>query len=404
MAAGGLSVERLQEHLQQLSPAARALLVTRLEDAARRGERIPGGEALLHELRGVLRESREPGARRDHVARHFFQAVELFLIDDSAHKRQGRIARASLESLWRWICRDLVPQEAATYSAELGRALTAADSGASQHLTDVFQSLVAERIRSKLDSVQDDHKARRRLIGQIGTLDALDDVRDLRTVLSGRATFALIGTQLPARIRNLADAQLVDVKALLDSPLGGRGELLPQALILVMSRLAAPWQLIRLGVKAAASDDVSRIAKTPYGAAITITLAEIDRMVFELQTRLRRGAGPAANSLLYSIHDGIRGMRTELDFPPGECAPSSTSRRIRHAVRGLRLSEPKSRKCSKLRSNRRRPECAACYGHPRHAKSRPMLFSMPARLLKPKRFSNFLPFVATMQAISPSAK
>jgi hypothetical protein len=316
MAAGGLSVERLQEHLQQLSPAARALLVTRLEDAARRGERIPGGEALLHELRGVLRESREPGARRDHVARHFFQAVELFLIDDSAHKRQGRIARASLESLWRWICRDLVPQEAATYSAELGRALTAADSGASQHLTDVFQSLVAERIRSKLDSVQDDHKARRRLIGQIGTLDALDDVRDLRTVLSGRATFALIGTQLPARIRNLADAQLVDVKALLDSPLGGRGELLPQALILVMSRLAAPWQLIRLGVKAAASDDVSRIAKTPYGAAITITLAEIDRMVFELQTRLRRGAGPAANSLLYSIHDGIRGMRTELDFPP----------------------------------------------------------------------------------------
>jgi hypothetical protein len=316
MAAGGLSVERLQEHLQQLPPAARVLLIKRLEDAARRGERIPGGEALLYELRSVMRESRDLGARRDDVARQFFQAVELFLIDDSTHKRQGRIARTSLESLWRWICRDLVPEEAATYSAGVDRALTASDSETCHQLTEAFQNLVAERIQSALAAVQDDNKARRRLIGQIGTLDALDDVRDLRTVLSGRATFALIGSQLPPRIRNLADAELNNVKALLDSPIGAKAELLPQAMILVMSRLGAPWQLIRLGVKAAGSDNVSRIAATPYAASITIALAELDRMVFELQTRLRRGVGPAVNLLLEAIHEGIRGIRTELDFTP----------------------------------------------------------------------------------------
>jgi hypothetical protein len=316
MAAGGLSVERLQEHLQQLPPAARVLLVKRLEDAARRGDRIPGGEALLYELRSVLRESREPGARRDDAARQFFQAVELFLIDDSTHKRQGRIARASLEPLWRWICRDLVPEEAASYSAEVDGALAASDSETCHQLTEAFQNLVAERIESALAAVQDDNKARRRLIGQIGTLDALDDVRDLRIVLSGRATFALIGTQLPSRIRNLADAELNDVKALLDSPIGAKAELLPQAMILVMSRLAAPWQLIRLGVKAAGSDNVSRIGATPYAASITITLAELDRMVFELQARLRRGVGPAVNLLVESIYEGIRGVRSELDFTP----------------------------------------------------------------------------------------
>jgi hypothetical protein len=302
--------------LQQLPPAARVLLVKRLEDAARRGDRIPGGEALLYELRSVLRESHEPGARRDDAARQFFQAVELFLIDDSTHKRQGRIARASLEPLWRWICRDLVPQEAATYSAEITSALAASDSETCHQLTEAFQNLVAERIESALAAVQDDNKARRRLIGQIGTLDALDDVRDLRIVLSGRATFALIGTQLPPRIRNLADAELNDVKALLDSPIGAKAELLPQAMILVMSRLGAPWQLIRLGVKAAGSDNVSRIAATPYAASITITLAELDRMVFELQARLRRGVGPAVNLLVESIYEGIRGVRSELDFTP----------------------------------------------------------------------------------------
>jgi hypothetical protein len=181
---------------------------------------------------------------------------------------------------------------------------------------EAFQNLVAERIQSALAAVQDDPKARRRLIGQIGTLDALDDVRDLRIVLSGRATFALIGSQLPPRIRNLADAELNDVKALLDSPIGAKAELLPQAMILVMSRLAVPWQLIRLGVKAAGSDNVSCIAATPYAASITVALAELDRMIFELQTRLRRGAGPAVNLLVESIHEGIRGVRTELDFTP----------------------------------------------------------------------------------------
>ena len=49
--------------------------------------------------------------------------------------------------------------------------------------------------------------------------------------------------------------------------------------LLVMSRLAAPWQLIRLGVKAAGSDTAARVAETPYGVAVTIVLAELERQV-----------------------------------------------------------------------------------------------------------------------------
>jgi Fe-S cluster biogenesis protein NfuA len=42
-------------------------------------------------------------------------------------------------------------------------------------------------------------------------------------------------------------------------------------------------------VKAAESDDAARIAASPYGVAVTITLDDIERMVGELKSDLKRG-------------------------------------------------------------------------------------------------------------------
>lgn len=82
-----------------------------------------------------------------------------------------------------------------------------------------------------------------------------------------------------------------------------------------MNRMTAPWQLIRLGVKAAGSDTAARVADTNYGAAVNIVLAELERMVAELRDDLRSGQGFAVGSLLKTIHDAARGLRTELALP-----------------------------------------------------------------------------------------
>jgi hypothetical protein len=313
MAANGLSVERLQEYLQQLPPESRTLLIKRLE-AAGAGP-IPGGEVVLQELRSVLRQSSDNAARGDTAVRYFFRPVEPFLADvDPTRKLQGRIARASLDRLWTWICRDLLPAEAKDYGANVGRALAAGDPDACEFLTQTFHDLAVTEIRSALETMQANQRVRRRLLGQIGTPHALQDVQTLLAILSGRAAFTLLARLLPAHIRDLGGGQLDGIKALLDALTGGRGELLPHALILVMTRLAAPWQLIRLAIKAAGSNDTDRIAATPYVLAVIISLAEIDRMVADLQAELRRGAGPAVNALIKSIHDAVRGVRTELAF------------------------------------------------------------------------------------------
>ena len=177
-------------------------------------------------------------------------------------------------------------------------------------MTCAFQDRVAERIERA--ATQGDDKARRRLAGQIGTARTIDDTTDVAKILKARDALALIADQLPGHIRNLADPQLDNIKALLDARATRPDDLLPYALILVMGRLAAPWQLIRLAVKAAQSDDAARIAATPYAMAVTIVLADVERMVRELKADLKRGG--AVTSLLKCMHDAARGLRTELDL------------------------------------------------------------------------------------------
>ena len=105
------------------------------------------------------------------------------------------------------------------------------------------------------------------------------------------------------------------IKAQFDVALGDEADLFLYALVLLMSRLASPWQLIRLATRAAESDDTRRIAETPYVVTLDVVLEEIDRRVRELAGDLKSGRAIAVSALLKEIHDALRGLRTEIDLP-----------------------------------------------------------------------------------------
>jgi hypothetical protein len=64
----------------------------------------------------------------------------------------------------------------------------------------------------------------------------------------------------------------------------------------------------------AASDDEIRVAATPYGIAVTIALHDLSFLTACLRTDIRRGHFENVGEQLKILHDGVRGLRTELDL------------------------------------------------------------------------------------------
>jgi len=340
MAADGNAADKLRGYLRDLKPEARALLIAQLERRLARGEKVPGADIILQELGGAARgetppepaaheptkpEVVKPAEQPADPAVLFFAFFQAFIVDDAAdHEHPGRIARACVMPVWEWICRDLLPEEAKIFSDEVMRAAMAGEHATVDQVTRGFQDRVAKCIEQALAEVRSDDKARRRLAAQIGTPQALEDAHLVANLLKSRDLLNGVVTRLPPTIRNLSDDQLEAVKKLLDTVNGRRRELFPFSLVLVMSRLSFPWQLIRLATKAADSDIATRISETPYAVAVNIVLAEVERLVRQLTSDLKRGQSSQVTAVLKDIHDSARGLRTEMDL----AADSPWARRL----------------------------------------------------------------------------
>jgi hypothetical protein len=314
--AGADTIERLQEYLRELSPHARAMLIAEFERSLLRGEDLGAADLVLQELRRIARDQREGAPRIGHSARLFFKPFEPFLVDDlGQHRHLGRISRSSLDPLWTWISRDVLPDDAKAVDKIVNAALQEGDSEKAQFFVRSFQDRVAAALTDQLRNADADQKLRRRMLGQIGTQRAGEDAAILKSVLNARDGLSAMSALLPLQVGNLTARQLDECKSLIEKTSPPNSDIFLYSLLTVMNRLAAPWQLIRLGVKAAGSDTAARVAETPYGVAVTIVLSELERQVSELRDDLRSGRGVAVGALLKTIHDSARGLRTELNMP-----------------------------------------------------------------------------------------
>lgn len=314
--AGADTIERLQNYLRALAPQARAMLLGEFERSLLRGEDLGAAEIVLQELRRIAREQQAGPPRIGHTARLFFKPLEPFLVDDlGQHRHPGRIARASLEPLWTWIGRDLLPRDTAEMDDLVNTALQAGDDEKAQYLIRTLQDRVAIALNDSIRTAAVDEQARRRLLGQIGTQRAEEDAQTLKCVLRARDGLNAMQARLPVQVGNLSTKTLDEYKALIERTGAPGTDIFLYSLLTVRSRLAAPWQLIRFGVKAAGSDTAARVAETPYGVSVSIVLSELERQVLELRDDLRSGRGVATGALLKTIHDSARGLRTELDLP-----------------------------------------------------------------------------------------
>ncbi len=305
--------ERLRDYLVQLPPQSQALLMREFERAIERGEDTKVATLVLEQLRKVVRgtEEEEARPRSDDPARLLFRPLEPFLVDGSFSIRPGQVRRASLPPVWQWLIRDGAPEQAREFEAALARVR---ESGASDIEVAVrkFQVAAANGICKIAMPVPGDDK--QRALARIGGPHVVEDLLPIGMVLQAREALDTLGGRLPSYLRMFGDTQIASVTAALNVPSLQTPQLLPFALSLIMQRLTAPWQIIRLAIKMAASDDEIRVAATPYGVAVTIALHDLSYLAACLRADIRRGHFDNVTEQLKTLHEGVRGLRTELDL------------------------------------------------------------------------------------------
>jgi len=304
--------ERLREYLAQLPPQSQALLMREFERALERGDEVAVASFVLEELRKIVRGSEEDSApRTDDPARLMFRSLEPFLIDNNQQPRPGQIRRASLSSIWQWLVSEGIPTPVREFEADLIR-LRKGSAVEIDALVRKLQAVAAEAIDKVINP--EPGIDRQRAMARVGPPSAVEDLPAIGAVLKNREALETFDAKLSSNLRAFGDSQVTSMIASLNVPALQTPTMLPFALTMILAHLTQPWQIVRLALKVAGSDDEIRVAATPYGVAVTMAIHDVAQLTADLRDEIKRGHYSNVAEKLKLVHDGVRGLRTELDI------------------------------------------------------------------------------------------
>jgi hypothetical protein len=307
------SIERLRHYLAQLPPQSQALLMREFERALERGQDTAVATLVLEQLRKIVRKTEadeDTPPRTDDLSRLLYQSLEPFLVEAGIPIRIGQIRRSSLHPIWQWLGRDGAPDKVRELDAALAR-LPAGDDAQAEALAQKIQAVAADAIFELTGPGGGDKS---RALARVGPPNVIEDLYSIGAVLQVREAIATLNEKLPRFLRAFGDSHIASVTAALNVPVLQTPQMLPFALSMVIQRLTAPWQIIRLAIKMAASDDEIRVAATPFGVAVTMALHDLSCLAAMLRMDIKRGRFDNIAENLKALHDGVRGLRTELDL------------------------------------------------------------------------------------------
>ena len=305
--------ERLQDYLRQLPQQAVALLLREFEREVRQGKDTAAAEMVLAELRKLARPPEASELPRlDDLQRLVLAPLEPFLVDrDSV--RPGQIKRASLGPLWAWLTHVGLADRLEAFRKDYAEAAVANRIEAEQVVRRI-QLAAAEAIAGVMNP-QAPGADMQRSLGRVGAPSVIEDLAAIQLALAHREPLELLRSRLPRIISAFGDSQVNSIRGnitqvpSLQSPL-----VIPLVISLVMQRMTSPWQITRLAVSFAGSDEEGRVAATPFGVAVTMVLEDLVLQVDELRLQIKRGHFAESAHHLKSLHDAVRDLRTELDF------------------------------------------------------------------------------------------
>jgi hypothetical protein len=227
--------------------------------------------------------------------------------------RPGQIRRSSLSRIWTWLANDALPADTQAFVTALSAAEEAGDGEAADRAIRDFQRKAAQVIAADTPADGSSHDPFRN-VAKVGPPELAEDLNAIGAVFAHRDALDALVHRLPATIRDLDEGQVEKLLETLQVPPLVNPRVLPMALILVGKRLVAHWQLIRLAIAHAHSDDSQRIASSPFKVGVTMALDNVVGIVGQLMDDLKRGKLDDVSDRMKIVHDAVRGLRTEIDI------------------------------------------------------------------------------------------
>ncbi len=295
-----MQLDKLKHYLIGLPPETRRTLIRGLESARARGDDASQYELIMAAAREAFASENDSFPERATPKRLFFKPIEPFLISETLpRKERAQIHRSSLDSLWRWLERDLAPGELDEVLAELTAALFRGDAAATDRLTRSLRGKFLATVREYMAALDVSMEGHRRLANQIEGQRVLDDLMDIIEVFECERSMTAFAAPLPHRLG--ADVRSVGmVAANYRSFLDVEPDRGVFALAMLLPRYEPPESFVKFVAGAAGSDKIATIAETVYAPAIDLVFTTIARHIEELSTVL------ADRRRLLSVADVVR--------------------------------------------------------------------------------------------------
>jgi hypothetical protein len=248
-------------------------------------DRLMDGTALPHDLileglRPMLRRT-ERRTRTPSAIRLFSRPFEDLLISTNAKpKQKGRIARASLTPVWTWVSESLMQQTANKFIADLRPLILSRRFDDALKLAKPVWTEASQAIRQTLSSESGRQMARIALKSDATIADAAE-----MALLLGIGSDVLeLQSLLPKPVWGFEDKLVWRVRAVYDRVVVDLPDAAPYIAVIVMQRLARPWEALRLPMQIARQHHDTLISHTDMGLSGELLFSDIDTYSAAIRT------------------------------------------------------------------------------------------------------------------------
>lgn len=268
----------LRSLLGRLPPATAQQLARAIEaDKLYDGKGLPH-DIILETLRPVLRQT-TPEGRVLTPLRLFCQPFEDLLIDAGGKaKLKGRIARESILPVWTWISTTVLPDEVQAYSSNVRQAIEKQDVPAAYSFATQFWSKSSAAIRAALSS-EDKRSTARSALGDLSMADA----EEMALMLGIGENVLEIHKKLPRGTATLTEELIWSLREIYDALLQTDTDAAPYVTVITMSRLAKPWEALRLPLMIARKTQDTLLSSTDMGLAGELLFHDLEDYAFQIR-------------------------------------------------------------------------------------------------------------------------